>query len=92
VETDYQKLVEAVTRDAHDLSVNGHLFPEIKFHARLNFSSFSIKYCPRACNNVADTLAMFGATLVHRSPAVWPEGAPEFVHVLVASDIAALTS
>jgi hypothetical protein len=32
VETDSQKLVEAVTTNAHDLSVNGHL-REIKFHA-----------------------------------------------------------
>jgi hypothetical protein len=33
VETDSQKLVEAVTTDAHDLSVNGHILREIKFHA-----------------------------------------------------------
>jgi ribonuclease HI len=92
VETDSQKLVEAITTNAHDLSVNGHLFRKIKFYASLNFSSFSIKYRPRACNKVADALATYGANLGDRSPAVWPDGAPDFVHGLVASDLAVLTS
>jgi hypothetical protein len=43
--------------------VNGHLFCEIKFHARINLSIFSIKYCPRAYNKVADALAMYGTKL-----------------------------
>jgi hypothetical protein len=34
VETDSQTLVQAINSDAHDLFVNGHLFREIKFHAR----------------------------------------------------------
>jgi ribonuclease HI len=91
VETDSQKLVEAIKTNVHDLSVSGHLFREIKFLARLNFSSFSIKYCSRACNKVADALATYGAKLGHQSPAVWPDDVPEFVRVLVDSDRAVST-
>jgi ribonuclease HI len=91
VETDSQRLVEAITTNIHDLSVNGHLFREIKFLTSLNFSSFSIKYCPRACNKVADAMATYGAKLGHQSQAVWPDGAPEFVHGLVDSDRAGST-
>jgi ribonuclease HI len=92
VETDSQKLVQAITTNAHDLSVNGHLFREIKCFASLNFSSFSIKFCPRACNKAADALATYGMSLGHESPAIWPDGAPEFVQVFVASDLAESTS
>jgi ribonuclease HI len=92
VKTDSQKLVEAINTNAYDLSVNGHLFREIKFLARLNFSSFSIKYCPRACNKVADALATYGANSGLLSPAVWPDGVPEFVQCLVDSDSAGSTS
>ncbi|KAK1649053.1 hypothetical protein QYE76_066858 [Lolium multiflorum] len=34
VETDSQTLVQAINSDAHDLFVSGHLFRQIKFHAR----------------------------------------------------------
>ena len=91
VETDSQRLVEAVTTNIHDLSVNGHLFRVIKFLTSLNFSSFSIKYCPRACNKVADAMATYGAKVGHQSPAIWPDGAPEFVHGLVDNDRAGST-
>jgi hypothetical protein len=68
VKTDSQSLVEAINRNAYDLSVNDHLFREIEFLIRLNFSSFSINYCPRACNKVVDALSMY-LTI----PAVWPD-------------------
>jgi hypothetical protein len=55
----------------------------------MNFSSFFIKHRPRACNKVADALATHGATLGD-APAVWPDGAPDFVYGLVASDLAVL--
>lgn len=63
METDSQRFVEAITTNVHDLSINGHLFREIKFLTSLNLSSFSIKYCPRACNKVADAMATYGAKL-----------------------------
>jgi hypothetical protein len=70
----------------------GHLFREIKCFASLNFSSFSIKFCPRACNKAADALATYGMSLGHESPAIWPDGALEFLQVFVASDLAESTS
>ncbi|KAM0830575.1 hypothetical protein ACQ4PT_066116 [Festuca glaucescens] len=92
VETDSQLLHQAVLGDSQDLAVNGQLFREIKYFARLNFRCFSVNYCPRACNNVADALATYGARSVCSSPVVWPGEAPEFVSVFVASDFAVSTS
>ena len=91
VETDSQQLVTAILGNDHDLALNGTLFREIKFQSRLNFASFSISYCPRACNKVADALAAHGARLEGRPPDVWMGAAPDFVCDLVASDSAALT-
>lgn len=91
VETDSQKLVQAITSEAYDLSISGHLFREIMYYARLNLSSFSVKFCPRAYNKVADALAMYATELGHESPAIWLDGAPNFVLGLVTSDIAGVT-
>ena len=91
IETDSQKLFQAIVGSDQDLAVNGQLFREIKYFARLNFSRFSMYYCPRACNFVADALATYGASLEHESPAVWLDDAPDFVRVLLASDFAVRT-
>ncbi|CAM0870626.1 unnamed protein product [Alopecurus aequalis] len=91
LETDSQLLIQTISGGSHDLAVNGQLFREIKYFTRLNFSSFSINYCPRACNSVADALATFGATPVLASPTIWLEEAPEFVRASVASDCAVCT-
>lgn len=88
VETDAQLLVQAITSKEFDISQNGVLFREIKACAFLNFSSFSISYCPRACNKVADALASFGARMVSDPQAVWPGRVPTFAQILVASDSA----
>lgn len=89
VETDASQLVQALQSNDQDQSINGVLFREIKYFAHLNFNFFRISFCPRACNKVADALARYGAGSGLSSPAVWPDGAPEFVHDL-ASDIAEL--
>jgi hypothetical protein len=89
--TDAQVLVQAIKGDDYDFSVNGVLFRKIKSVASLRFSSFSISFCPRACNSVANALAMHGAKLVHAPQAVWPGHAPSFVQRLVASDAAVLS-
>ena len=91
VETDSQLLQQAISGHSQDLAVNGQLFREIKYFASLNFSSFSIIYCPRVCNLVADALTTHGAKLVSETPAIWEEEAPEFVQPLVASDFAVRT-
>jgi ribonuclease HI len=91
IETDSQQLVQAIEGSDQDLSRNGAIFREIKFQLSLNFFIFRISYCPRACNRVADAMAAHGAKLGPRSQAVWLGYAPDFVSVLVASDIAGLT-
>ena len=88
IETDAQLLLYAITGNEYDLAPNGVLFREIKSFVKLNFSVFTILYCPRACNMVADSLATYGAKMVMDSQAVWPGHAPTFVHALVSSDIA----
>lgn len=89
IETDAQMLVKAVTSKEYDLAPNGVLFREIRAQAFLNFTSFSISFCPRTCNNVADALACYGAKMVVEPQAVWLGRVSTFCQLLVASDIAA---
>jgi hypothetical protein len=72
VETDALVLVQALKGNQYDIAANGVLFKEIKSLSMLNFNSCSFSFCPRVCNNVANTLASFGAKLVHLPQAVWP--------------------
>ena len=88
---DSQLLYQSITGGSHDLAVNGQLFREIKSFASLSFNSFSVNFCPRACNVVADAFATYGAKSVLASPAIWLEEVPEFVRVFVASDFAVCT-
>ena len=90
VETDSQLLVQAINGRNQDLAVNGSLFREIKFLANLNFSTFEIKYCPRACNKVAHVLANYGVKLDQNNSVSWFQEAPDFVNILLASDFAVL--
>uniref|UniRef100_A0A453P952 Uncharacterized protein n=2 Tax=Aegilops tauschii subsp. strangulata TaxID=200361 RepID=A0A453P952_AEGTS len=53
-------------------------------HKSVCFSSFSISFCPRVCNNVADALATHGSKMVHMSQVVWPGPAPNFIRDLIA--------
>ena len=88
VETDSTTLVQAIKGTAQDHSAIGVIFREIKVRARLNFSFFEIVFCPRGCNKVADSLAAHCARMGHASSALLADGAPNFVHALVASDLA----
>ena len=90
VETDSQLLVQAINGRNQDLAVTGSLFREIKFLANLNFSTFEIKYCPRACNKVAHVLANYGVKLDQNNYVSWFQEAPYFVNILLASDFAVL--
>ena len=72
------------------MAINGVIFKEIKYFTRLNFNFFRITFCPRACNKVADALAKYGAGAGLSFPVLWPNGAPDFVQNLVASDAAVL--
>jgi hypothetical protein len=90
MEIDAQLLVNAILGDDQDLSLNGVLFREIKFFAMLNFTSFSISFCPRACNKFADACATYGAKLDQQPQVVWQGDAPAFVRDIVASGKAVL--
>lgn len=70
----------------HDLAPNGVFFREVKSIAMLQFSHFTISHCLRACNNVADALALFGSNMEHEPQAVWPGHVPAFAQCFVASD------
>lgn len=88
METDAMQLVQAIKTAKYDLSPNGVIFREIKAFVSLNFSSFQIEHCPRAYNNVADALALFGLKMGQVPPAVWPGIVPTFAQVFVASGLA----
>jgi hypothetical protein len=70
IETDAQILQHSIASNDYDLAPNGVLFREIKAMARLNFSLFSLFYCPKACNKVADLLANYGSKMFYESQAV----------------------
>uniref|UniRef100_A0A8I6YAX7 RNase H type-1 domain-containing protein n=1 Tax=Hordeum vulgare subsp. vulgare TaxID=112509 RepID=A0A8I6YAX7_HORVV len=86
LETDASTLVSAIKTSRYDLATNGSLFQEIKAFVSLNFISFDIVHCPRACNKVADALTMHGSKMVLEPQAVWPGLAPTFAQGLVAAD------
>jgi ribonuclease HI len=91
VEADAAMLIKAATTADLDLSINGILFKEIRALSVANFKSISFSFSPRACNEVANALAMHGAKMVYVPQAVWPGYAPAFAQVLVDSDIAVLS-
>ena len=88
IESDSQLLVQALNRNDEERGVCGVLIKEINESLFLNFYCFSINFCPRTCNMVADGLAAFGAKIREVPQAVWPGHAPDFVQVYVASDLA----
>mgnify|MGYP006922923744 CR=1 FL=1 len=62
------------------------LFREIKSFVSSNFIFFRIDHCPRACNKVADAIALYGSKMVHAPPTVWSGDVPIFAQFLVAGD------
>ncbi|KAK1629167.1 hypothetical protein QYE76_003482 [Lolium multiflorum] len=87
-QTDSQLLVQALKNNDDDFGPCGVLIKEIKETLYLNFFCFSVEYCPRACNSVADALAAFGSKLRDETQTVWSGHAPDFVLVHVNSDVA----
>jgi hypothetical protein len=83
-----QLLVQALKNNDDDFGPCGVLIKKIKETLYLNFICFSVEYCPRACNSVADVLAAFGAKLRDEPQALWPGHALDFALVHVASNLA----
>lgn len=88
VETDSTMPMYVIIGGEHDKSALGVTFWEIKIFGSLNFACFVIVHCPRGYNKVANTLAAFGVRMGLASSIVWLDGAPDFVHTLIASDVA----
>ncbi|VAH35812.1 unnamed protein product [Triticum turgidum subsp. durum] len=87
LESDSQVLVHALNSGEYERALIGVLLQETRSICHANFESFSFSFCNRNCNKAAHELAVFG----FRSGAAdlsWIEYAPDFVSVLVASDIA----
>ncbi|KAK1642633.1 hypothetical protein QYE76_060444 [Lolium multiflorum] len=60
VESDASMLIKDVTCTDLDLSVHGILFKEIRAFSLAKFSSILFSFSPRACNEVANAVAMHG--------------------------------
>jgi ribonuclease HI len=88
IETDSQLLVQALKNNDDDFGPCEVLIKEIKETLYLNFICFSVEYCPRAFNSVADALAAFGSKLRDETQTVWLGHAPDFVLVHVNIDVA----
>jgi hypothetical protein len=52
-----------------------------------DFVRSSVSHCPRACNSVAHTLAAIGLNCNNGS-VLWQDHLPEYVAVLVSSELA----
>ena len=89
IETDATLLKSALQSSEFDLSRNGVLFREAKFQLLTNFIDYKVMYCKRACNIVAHVLATNGASLVSGAVMLWHDLVPDFVSLVVASDLAA---
>jgi hypothetical protein len=87
-ETDSQNLVRALKSPEYDLVPEGILYRDMRLFVALNFQSFEFQYVPRICNKVAHALANLGVNQ-EESRLLWPDSAPDYVHVLVASESAA---
>jgi len=86
VETDAAVVAKAMEDPGFDRSPLGARFREIR--ARMVSSVCSISHCPRACNSVAHTVVTFGLNCVN-GPVIRQEHVPDFVAVLVSSDLPA---
>ncbi|KAI4993222.1 hypothetical protein ZWY2020_007535, partial [Hordeum vulgare] len=86
VESGCQTLVKALQSSELDKVLEGILFREIRVFARQNFNSCSFSFAPRACNDLAHTVAAFGATL-HVSSKLWPDDLPNDVLVRLTRNL-----
>ncbi|XP_073357849.1 uncharacterized protein [Aegilops tauschii subsp. strangulata] len=87
VELDCQVLVKALKGTEADRAPEGLLFREIRQFARLNFSTVSFSFAPRACNKLAHALAAYGACH-EASGETWSGDLPDDGAVRLASVLA----
>uniref|UniRef100_A0ACD6AMS5 Uncharacterized protein n=1 Tax=Avena sativa TaxID=4498 RepID=A0ACD6AMS5_AVESA len=86
-ESDCTTLVASITDSTLDLSENGVMMREAWSLRILHFDSAKFIFCRRDCNKLAHYLAQFGFQDAAVS-SMWKDTAPDFVNVLLASDLA----
>jgi hypothetical protein len=86
-ESDCQILVNALKNGSYDLSVLGVLIREARSVCISSFESYEFNYCPRSCNKIAHELAQHGLCADDECVG-WADSAPDFVSVMVTSEIA----
>jgi ribonuclease HI len=86
-ESDCQTLVNALKNGSYDLSDLGVLIREARSICIASFEFYEFSYCPRSCNKIAHVLAQHGLRADVECVG-WADYAPDFVSVLVTSEIA----
>ena len=86
-ETDASNLHKGLTSDELDRSLEGPLFRQIRDFIAHNFVHCMVRTCLRSCNEVADSLAAHGASVVRSGSMVFMDQVPEFVTNLVSGDL-----
>jgi len=87
VETDAALVAKLLSNPTYDRSVLGPLIGEIRILMNNNFSECSVSHVSRVCNVAADTLAAMGLNCNDDGPRLWQEQMPDFVTLLVSSDL-----
>jgi hypothetical protein len=79
LEIDATELKMVLTTTAMDLSMNGNLFKQIRECMSFYFDQCLVRYCPRSCNNVADCLTKYEASMVSSGSSLFMSHVPAFV-------------
>ena len=86
LETDAEVVVNAVKNQLFDRSPLGVMFREIRSRILYDSNECIISHCPRACNEVAHTLAAMGLNCKSGSM-LCQDYLPESVNLLMSSDL-----
>jgi ribonuclease HI len=86
LETDAEVVVNAVKNQLFDRSPLGMMFREIRARILYDFNECTSSHCPRACNEVAHTLAVMGLNC-KSGPMMWEDHLPESVNLIMSSDL-----
>ena len=87
LETDAEVVVNVVKNQLFDRSPLGTMFREIRFRILYDFNECIISHCPRACNEVAHTLAAIGLNCKSGSMLWQGHYLPKSVNLLISSNL-----
>jgi hypothetical protein len=83
IETYAQVLLRALQSKDLDLILEGVIYRALRVLLQLNFNHVSLSYDPRACNNLAHSIAAYGARQ-QNSGLHWSESLPDDVRVMTS--------